>query len=806
MRPFGSQRFLIPFLLLFAVLAVPHFAVAQDASDPPAANPNSNANVSLDPNETPTPVPFSDIIDQAKSTSSSLKEMAAGIENDPAVELIERELPGLTKKIDTRLSETANMIEGRPAIEGLRSFENDWNSLVSDLPRWKADLAKRADALDKDLVQLKQADAKWKKTLNELKGIDVPPEVTNRVNEIIAVISNLRTNIETQQTRTVALQGAVAEQQDRADEALDSIKKTRESLVGRLFVRDSPAIWTAEFWNGARQDISPASARTVTSQIDAIFDFAAQNKERIAVHILIFLLLAGGLLFARRSTAAWAEKEPALKNASVIFRLAIPTAFAIAIFLNSWIYEQLPQIMKAIFGAAVLIPTVMIVRNLVARPVYPILYSLVVFFFVDQFRSIIEPLPVLFRLVLMSETLLGAMFFSWIYFGKLARNETEEVVYGPLFKTIKTASIVAVPIFAVSFLANAFGFVGLARLTGNAVLTSAYAAVILYAFVRIMDGLIIFALRVRPLNMLGMVKNNRAFIQNRIRTWCRWLLFILWAILTLDLLSLFDPLASLLRSIFGYAVTIGAVTISLSDIAAFALTVWAAFMLSRVVRFVLNEDIYPRTQLSRGMPYAISTVLNYAILLVGFFLALAAVGLDLTKFTVLAGAFGVGIGFGLQNIVNNFVSGLILLFERPVSVGDTVQVADDEGDLVRIGLRASILRTAQGSEVIVPNSELISKRVVNWTLTQQQRRIDIDVKVSAANDPHKVIGILRQTAEANDKILTAKPPSVILVGFDVDSMTFQVRVWTDHFSEWLTIKSELTFAVHDALKENRIKM
>src|SRR5690606_30101597 len=119
MRPFGNQRFLIPFLLLFAAFAVPHFAFAQDAPDPPAANANPNANVSLDPDETPTPVPFSDIIDQAKSTSSSLKEMAAGIENDPSVEIIERELPGLTNKIDTRLAETANMIEGRPAIERL---------------------------------------------------------------------------------------------------------------------------------------------------------------------------------------------------------------------------------------------------------------------------------------------------------------------------------------------------------------------------------------------------------------------------------------------------------------------------------------------------------------------------------------------------------------------------------------------------------------------------------------------------------------------------------------------------------------
>src|SRR5690606_21850377 len=134
---------------------------------------------------------------------------------------------------------------------------------VSDLPRWKDDLTKRADSLEGDLAQLKLADAKWKKTLNEIRGLDVPPEVTNRVHEIIAVISNLRTNIEAEQTRTVALQGRVAEQQDRTDDALESIKKTRESLVGRLFIRDSPAVWTPEFRSGARQDISPAAVSTV---------------------------------------------------------------------------------------------------------------------------------------------------------------------------------------------------------------------------------------------------------------------------------------------------------------------------------------------------------------------------------------------------------------------------------------------------------------------------------------------------------------------------------------------------------------
>ncbi len=803
MRKLCISTFL-PVFILFSIglfLGV-NATFAQNAN----TTSTSNLNTSLDPNVTPTPVPFSDVISQADSTSSSLKEMAAGVATDQPSEIIERGLPELTKKIDAKLVETATVLESRPTIEKLRSLELEWNSVMKDLPRWKEDLNSRAKSLDSDLETLKLADAKWKKTLKELDQLNVPPEVTDRVNEIIATISQIRTDVEAAQSKTLALQGSVAEQQDRADEALGSIKKNRDSLVGRLFVRDSPPIWSGQFWFGAQHDLSLAAANSITEQIDTLYDFIRQNTYLLAAHLAIFVFLSIALFAARRKAAPWTEKEPELKNAAVIFNLPIPTAFVIAIFAYPWIYDQTPQIVKAIFSAAVLIPTVMIVRKLVERPIYPILYSLVVFFFIDQFRMIIEPLQVFYRLVFMVEMLGGALFFAWIYFGKLDRDRTEEMVYGSIFKTIKTGSIVAIPIFAASFLANVLGFVGLAGLTGNAVLKGAYAAVILYAAVRILDGLLIFALRFRPLNMLGMVKNNRAFIQHRLRKWLRWFVFILWLVIALDLLSLREPVFDLISSIFGYHLTIGSLVISLGDITSFVLTVFAAFMLSRLIRFILAEDVYPRTSLGRGLPYAISTVLNYVILLSGFFIALAVIGLDLTKFTILAGAFGVGIGFGLQNIVNNFVSGLILLFERPVNVGDTVQVGEDEGDLARIGLRASVLRTFQGSEVIVPNGDLISGRVVNWTLSDQQRRLDIDVGVAYGTNPHKVIELLSAAAAKNEKILKSKPPKVVFTGFGSSSLDFQVRVWTDRFNEWVLIRSDISLAIHDALYEAGIEI
>src|SRR5262249_54012782 len=149
--------------------------------------------------------------------------------------------------------------------------------------------------------------------------------------------------------------------------------------------------------------------------------------------------------------------------------------------------------------------------------------------------------------------------------------------------------------------------------------------------------------------------------------------------------------------------------------------------LARAVRIVLQEDVLVRVPLKRGVPQAIATAAQYLLLTFGFVLALTAAGFELNRLTLLTGAFGVGIGFGLQNVINNFVSGLILLFERPVQVGDAVQVGNTAGDITRIGIRSSTISTAQGAEVIVPNAKLISDEVTNWTLSNQIRRVEIPV-------------------------------------------------------------------------------
>jgi potassium-dependent mechanosensitive channel len=228
------------------------------------------------------------------------------------------------------------------------------------------------------------------------------------------------------------------------------------------------------------------------------------------------------------------------------------------------------------------------------------------------------------------------------------------------------------------------------------------------------------------------------------------------------------------------------------------------YLATRLVVMVLEEDVYSRMTLPRGVPYALSTLTRYGLLLTGFLLALGTLGLDLTRMTVLLSALGLGIGFGLQQIMNNFVSGLILLFERPVQVGDSIQLGDLGGDVLRIGIRSSTLRTPQGAEVIVPNSKLIEEKVTNWTLSDRRRRIELDVGVTGDTDPERILALLADIARRDPRVSGDPPPEALLLRFGEAAADYQLRIWTDD-QEWMRLRSDLAVALQRALRAVRVE-
>ena len=187
-------------------------------------------------------------------------------------------------------------------------------------------------------------------------------------------------------------------------------------------------------------------------------------------------------------------------------------------------------------------------------------------------------------------------------------------------------------------------------------------------------------------------------------------------------------------------------------------------------------------------------------------MALGILGVPLTQFTVVAGAFSVGLGFGLQNIINNFVSGIILLFERPVKVGDVIQIGDAVGEVRRIGIRASIVRTRDGSDVILPNGNLISNQVINWTYADRSRAVEIPLNIAAGPDPAHVLELCRATVQAQPGAEGRPAPSVYITALSATGFSIVVRAWTDHYEDWIKVRSDLSAALSATLARENVKL
>jgi potassium-dependent mechanosensitive channel len=301
-------------------------------------------------------------------------------------------------------------------------------------------------------------------------------------------------------------------------------------------------------------------------------------------------------------------------------------------------------------------------------------------------------------------------------------------------------------------------------------------------------------------------KIDHQIIEKSIRKILVFLAFVYFIIAYLKNLDLFDGLAGWISTWIAEPRTLGDVEFTYWSIFLFVGNIAGGlFIASLISRAIDTDDV--KVQYKRKSPLgSILLLLRFSIITLGFIIGIIASGIPLTQVTVLMGALGVGIGFGLQNIFNNLVSGLIIAIDRPVSVGDMVELGKDTGWIRQIGIRSSSLQTFDGAEVIVPNGELISNRVTNWTLTNRRRRMEIMVGVAYKSDPHQVFSILTAVLGQHHEVLTNPEPFILFKDMGESSLNFSMHFWIADFVEGRRIRSEVLFQVFDALKENGIEI
>ena len=789
---------LVSVALIFAAFASPLGRLGAQEPSPPTASVSA-APVSSPPPQ-PPPVPLANVITQADEAQATLEQPLLAV--GPAEgTVVTRDLPAVTQEISAQLAETTQLLKPGVLLETLSDLEVRWGKLGEQLGLWTRDLTNRANLIDKQIALLPDLQATWTKTREIAQTPDTPPEIRQQIDNVLAKIGQAENTLQKQRAAILTEQSRVAEQSKRVAGALASIRAAQNAAVSGMFVRDSPPVWNPELREKAAHDLVEGSQSSFGAQFLQLRSYIARNGTQFIYLALIFGGLVVALFWVQRRAAKWTDEDPLLERANRVLQLPIATAAVLTFLISRPLFDEAPRLFWAVLATITLPPIVIILRRLIDRHFFPILNALIVFYLVAQLRRVVASLPGLSRLILLLEMVGGLIFLVW--FIRSTRSPTG--ASGTTSHKARLAGArIGLVLFAGVLLANVLGYFRLANYLATGALITAYLAILFYAAAGVVAGLIFFALHVRPLTGLGVVRRHRPLLQHRLARGVFFLALVAWALLSLDAFSLRAPLVDLLTSWVTAEVSFQSLHISLGAILAFILTIWIAALLSRFIRFLLEEDIYDRFHFNRGSSYAISTLLHYVILLVGFFVAIAALGADMTKFTVLAGALGVGIGFGLQNIVNNFVSGLILLFEQPVKVGDVVQVQSDIGVIRRIGIRASIIRLFNSSELIVPNGQLISDKVTNWTLSNRQRRIELRVGVAYGSDPKRVIALLTEVAGAHPLALKYPAPQTLMTEFGTDSLNFEVRLWTDDYDQWLQIKSDVAVAITDALAEAKI--
>ncbi len=249
---------------------------------------------------------------------------------------------------------------------------------------------------------------------------------------------------------------------------------------------------------------------------------------------------------------------------------------------------------------------------------------------------------------------------------------------------------------------------------------------------------------------------------------------------------------------------IGSFEVTLFAILHILLLFFVLYFISSRIRRILQKRL---TRFHNSKTDTVLSLLHYFILTIGTLVILQSAGLDLSTLAVLAGALGIGLGFGLQNITNNFVSGLIILFEQPIKVADRVEVGTVMGQVTRIGLRSTTVLTNDNISIIIPNSDFVSKNVVNWSHTDDVVRIRIPIGVSYKSDPEKVVSTLKAAVDKVPGVLENMDSDVILDNFGEHSINFLVRIWTQDFSKKPgVIKHQVNMAVWKALKAEGIEI
>ena len=686
---------------------------------------------------------------------------------------------------------------------GIESLIDQWRSRIGDMTSY-GDLLK---ATSSDLISFKeeiaQEQAKWKRYKEVTNIGSHPEEVGIYIDKAVDTFNYFIAGSDAAMDSIVLLYSRLVELRLTSQSYLEELNRIRRnSLDSLLFSQDAP-LWKV----GLSETRRALNTEVLYYKDHGIKDsrvFLKENKSalfQVAMFFIICLLL---VLWTRSQVL----KNPPdldkvkMRVAYIVRTPVLTTILATFIFYTLEIKIE-PPLLLNITRLIILACIIGILNVMFHRRIKWAVYWITSLFVVQSIAEILSTSadPARWLLFIVS-VLLGLVLI------RLRRDlksqeaeEHQQIVWGQFVIVIFGLLIIAL-LAAIAM--NLFGYGHVALVLNRGTISTLILGLLLLTLYHSVVAFVYYLLNTKLARTSIILDESRYKIHRFLTIAIRIALLGLFLYYTLDFFFLWEIVYERMLNIWNFGYTFGTIEITVGSIVNLFLTLFIFWAIGTLIKVILNREIFDRINLPRGVGNATSSMIQYIVVTIGFFLALAGAGFNIAHLGILAGALGVGIGFGLQTIVNNFLSGLILVFERPITVGDIIQIDDVLGVVTNIGIRASTIKKFNGDEAIIPNADLISKKVTNWTLSDTKRRYEMSFTTGRDVDPDQLITLITEAATNSPGVISDPPVKAYFEGMGDQSLRFYIHYWG--IGNFLDLKSDVQKAVYLALKEAGVKM
>jgi len=769
-------------LSIFLLTIVSNFAFAQQ----------NKVVFSNDTINKPKAIAVVDVIQEFGKVNEELNLMELKVEPPEDILKIDSlylEFKGLYSKEKKRVTQ---FISANPNRQKIATKSKKWLGYKNILSGWEAHMNQYIEKNFQNLKTIDFEEETWKLTYENAQAEGVPVDLLLTIEKIKTRIKNLKKSITVSNNRYLRLGARTNSRMSDVDAVLISLENLKQSEVYDLFYLRHNRLWESFS--------SPP-----------VFKLLKDKENNLFLFLILVIGITLIILYSKSSFLKHNKDEKPLFKGylkTILIERTIPIIVFSVLITASLFFLNTPRIFNDIIILGLLISSVPILKPIENDRFKSIFYFLILFYVLDSIKSYAWFTSPQYRIYLLFQAavVLGTYYyFTRPYFTTRKKINTDFSHLVLLFTPIVYISII------ISILSNILGYTNLTDVTLNISTTIGLLSMIFYTVFLISESLVFSFIYKHYSLRSNYSQASRFKIEKKVFKAIKVIIIIIWFLYFLNIIDQLNPLSEYLEIALSDPYQIGEITFTLGAIVSFFSILTVSYLATSFISFIINdgdgdgEGILRYFSFKKGVPSAISLVLRYVIFCFGFIFALSVLGIDLSTFNLMAGAVGLGIGFGLQTIISNFISGLILVFERPILPGDTVEVNNLFGTVNKIGIRASTIGTYDGAEVIVPNNNLISKDLINWTLSSNFKRIEILIGTAYGSDPNKVLEILLAAAQ-NCKYTLKDPKSVALFRtFGDSSLNFSLRFWV-YFENGLQAQSDVSIDIYNRLAEAEISI